>query len=72
MNSTIVVNIARFVILLLLQVIVFNRIDLFGVADPYPYILFILLFPINSNRALLLLSAFFIGLFNDMFLNRQV
>ena len=69
MNSTIVVNIARFIILLLLQVVVFNRIDLFGVADPYPYILFILLFPVNGNRALLVLSAFFIGLCNDMFLN---
>ena len=69
MSSTVIINIARFLILLALQVVVFNRIDLFGLADPYPYILFIILYPVNSNRALLLLSSFLLGLFVDMFTN---
>jgi rod shape-determining protein MreD len=69
MSSTVIINIARFIILLLLQVVVFNRIDLFGLADPYPYILFIILYPVNGNRAILLVSAFIMGLFIDMFTN---
>ncbi len=69
MSSTVIINIIRFIILLLLQVIIFSRLDLFGFLNPYPYLLFILLYPVNSNRAGLLLAAFFMGLFLDMFLN---
>lgn len=69
MNSTALINIFRFVALLGLQVIIFNQINLFGFLNPFPYILFIMLFPVNGNRAVLLLSAFFLGLFVDMFLD---
>lgn len=69
MSSTVLINIARFITLLALQVVIFNRIDLFGFIDPYPYVLFIILFPVNGNRAALLLSSFFLGLFVDMFAN---
>jgi rod shape-determining protein MreD len=69
MNSTALINIFRFVALLVLQVIIFNQIDLFGFLNPFPYILFIMLFPVNGNRAVLLLSAFFLGLLVDMFLD---
>jgi hypothetical protein len=69
MNSTVIINILRFILLLALQVIIFNRIDLFGFINPYPYILFILLYPVNGNKAGLLLSSFLMGLLLDMFLN---
>jgi hypothetical protein len=69
MNSTVIINILRFIGLIALQVVLFNRINLFGFLNPYPYILFILLYPVNSNRAGLLLSSFFLGLVLDMFLN---
>lgn len=69
MNSTVIINIIRFVVLLAVQVVIFNRMDLFGFLNPYPYLLFILLFPVNGNRALLLASSFFLGLVLDMFLN---
>lgn len=69
MSSTVIINILRFIILLLLQVVIFSRLDLFGFLNPYPYILFILLYPVNSNRAGLLLASFFMGLCLDMFLN---
>lgn len=69
MNSTVIINIVRFILLLALQVVVCNNIDLFGFIDPYPYILFIVLYPVNGNKAGLLLSSFFLGLFMDMFLN---
>jgi len=69
MNSAILFNIVRFVLLIAAQVVIFNNIDLFGFINPFPYILFILLYPVNSNRAGLLLASFFLGLTIDMFEN---
>ncbi len=69
MSSTVIVNIFRFIILLALQVVIFSRIDLFGFLNPYPYILFILLYPVNGSKAGLLLLSFLLGLTLDMFLN---
>ena len=40
-----------------------------GFIMPLPYILFIILYPVNSNRATLLLSSFFLGLIMDLFSN---
>lgn len=69
MSSSVIINILRFLLLLAVQVIVFNRMELFGYINPYPYILFIILYPVNGNRAGLLLSAFAMGILMDMFLN---
>ncbi len=69
MNSTLIINIFRFVVLLLLQVILFNNIDLFGFVTPYPYLLFILLYPLNTNRAGLVIISFAMGLLLDAFNN---
>ena len=68
MNTTFS-NIVRFVVFIFLQVIIFNNINLFGYVNPYPYVLFILLFPINSNKNILLISSFVIGITIDMFSN---
>jgi len=69
MNSAILGNIARFILLLAAQVLIFNRIDLFGFINPFPYILFIILYPVNGNKSGLLLASFFLGLMMDMFCN---
>lgn len=69
MSTTVIMNILRFLALLAVQVVVFNRLDLFGYINPYPYILFIILYPANGNKAVLLLSAFALGLLQDMFCN---
>jgi rod shape-determining protein MreD len=69
MNSTLLGNIARFVLLLTAQVLFFNKIDLFGYINPFPYILFIILYPVNGNKTALLFSSFFLGLIMDMFWN---
>src|SRR5690606_39498108 len=42
---------------------------LFGYANAFPYLLFILLFPVDGNKHVLLLSSFFLGLIMDMFDN---
>jgi cell shape-determining protein MreD len=62
-------NIARFILLLAAQVLIFNALDFSGYLNPYPYILYILLYPVNGNRYALLLSSFFLGLIMDMFCN---
>ncbi len=69
MNSTILFNSARFIFLLVLQVMIFNKINLLGYINPYPYILFIILFPVNGNKNGLLFASFFLGLILDLFLN---
>ena len=47
----------------------FNHINFFGYVNPYPYILFIALFPVKTNRTLIILSGFLLGLIVDMFLD---
>ena len=67
MNSSLIFNIFRFIILIALQVLVFNNIKLFGYLDPFPYVLFIILYPVNSNRSLFIFMSFLLGLTLDMF-----
>jgi hypothetical protein len=69
MNSALLANIARFILLLAAQVLIFNRIDLFGYINPFPYVLFIMLYPVNGNKNGLLASSFLLGLLLDMFWN---
>ncbi len=69
MNKLIYKNIFRFLLLLLLQIYILNNIELFGYLNPYVYVLFILLLPIETPRFLLLITAFFMGLSIDYFSN---
>ncbi len=58
-----------FLILLLSQVLVLNRIHLFDSATPMLYVYFMLFFRRNYSRAGILLWGFFIGLCADIFSN---
>lgn len=69
MNSAVLFTIARFILLLAAQILIFNNMDFLGYINPYPYILFIILYPVNGNKTGLLLSSFFLGLILDMFCN---
>ncbi len=69
MNSALLVNIARFVLLLAAQILIFNNLNFLGYINPYPYILFIILYPVNSNKYGLLLASFLLGITMDMFCN---
>ena len=69
MNSALLGNITRFILLLAAQILIFNRIDLFGFINPFPYILFIILYPVNGNKSGLLAASFLLGLLMDMFWN---
>ncbi|MBD0824701.1 rod shape-determining protein MreD [Aestuariibaculum marinum] len=67
MNNAAYSNIVRFVILVLVQVLICNHINFLGYINPYPYILFILLFPVKNNRMLIIFLSFLIGLTVDLF-----
>ncbi|MDR0230439.1 MAG: rod shape-determining protein MreD [Flavobacteriaceae bacterium] len=69
MNSIVLSNITRFVALLAAQILIFNNINLFSFITPYPYILFVILYPSEANKPLFYLSSFFLGLTIDMFEN---
>ena len=69
MNSTLFINILRFILLLAIQIGIFNNMTFLGFIMPLPYILFIILYPVNSNRATLLISSFLLGLTMDLFSN---
>lgn len=69
MNSAVIMSFVRFFLLLATQIIVFNNIDLFGYINPFPYILFIILFPVNGNKQLLIVTSFLLGITMDLFSN---
>jgi rod shape-determining protein MreD len=56
-----------FILLVLLQVLLFNNIQFSGYINPYVYIMFILLLPIEIPSWLLLILSFTIGMIIDFF-----
>lgn len=60
-------NVVRFALLVLVQVLVFNRLNIFGFINPMVYILFLYWYPIKENRAAFIALAFLLGLSIDFF-----
>jgi rod shape-determining protein MreD len=69
MNKSPVWYIVSFVVIVLIQVLLMNNIQFSGFINPYFYILFIILLPINIPRYLLLLLGFLLGITIDIFSN---
>lgn len=67
MNNAIIRYFGLFVLCILLQVLVFNRIILFHVAVPVVFIYFIIRLPINLKLPLVFTFSFFLGLIVDIF-----
>src|ERR1043166_5831297 len=62
-------NVRRFIFLIALQIIILNHIQWSGYVNPYAYILFIILLPIETPKWLLLILGFLTGLVIDTFGN---
>ncbi|VAW11278.1 Rod shape-determining protein MreD [hydrothermal vent metagenome] len=62
-----IINIIRFALLVLVQVLVFNRLNFFGFINPMVYILFLYWYPIKQNRAVFIGLSFLLGLSIDFF-----
>lgn len=67
LNNPVALNIVRFVLLVLAQVLIFNHLNFLGFINPMVYIIFLYWYPIRENRALFMLTAFFLGFVIDMF-----
>ena len=67
MNKFLVSNITRFVILVLIQVLILNNINFLGFINPYLYVLFILLLPLNLTHYKVIFFSFLMGLTIDLF-----
>lgn len=58
-----------FVALVMMQVLVFNHVHIFGYATPLPYIYFLLILPAETPRWLYVVLGFVLGLLIDLFTN---
>ncbi|WP_298924487.1 rod shape-determining protein MreD [uncultured Allomuricauda sp.] len=67
MNSSLILNGFRFILLVLTQVLIFNTLNFLGFINPLVYVIFLYWFPIKGNRAVFMLTAFFLGLMIDIF-----
>ena len=67
MDSSSLVPIWRFIWVLLLQVLVFNGIELFGAAQPMILVLFLFSYPTDSNYSLSIFLSFLLGIVVDSF-----
>ncbi len=68
MINQIPINLIRFFLLLLLQVLIFSNINFSSFINPYVFPLFILLLPFETPRWILMLLGFFSGLALDTFM----
>ena len=66
MNKT-ALQIIRFVVLVLFQVLVINHIRLGGYVHPYIYLIFVMLLPLSTPKWQLLVLGFVLGLSVDLF-----
>lgn len=61
------INIIRFALLVIVQVLVFNRLNFFGFINPMVYIMFLYWYPIKENRPAFLGLSFLLGFSIDFF-----
>ena len=69
MSKSIIWYIGLFVFSVLIQVLFMDNIQFYSMVNPYFYVLFVLLLPINTPRYLLLILGFVLGLTIDVFAN---
>lgn len=69
MIEELVRHILRFIFLIIFQVLILNNVQLGGFINPYLYVFFILMLPLDIAGWLLLLLSFAMGLSIDMFSN---
>ncbi len=60
---------SMFLLVILVQVLIFNQINISGFLNPYFYILFILLLPFSMPKYLVLVVSFILGFIIDIFAN---
>jgi rod shape-determining protein MreD len=67
MGNLIFKYVGRFLILVFVQILIFDQMRFSGYISPYIYIIFILTLPLDVSKTTLLLSSFALGLSIDLF-----
>jgi hypothetical protein len=67
LTTEILKHIARFILLVLVQVLVVQNVNLSGYIILFPYVMWILLLPFETNKLLVMGSAFILGMCIDYF-----
>lgn len=67
MNYKAIIGVIQFIALVLAQVLIFNRMNLFGLINPMVYILFLYWYPVREKRTLFIGIAFLLGFTIDLF-----
>lgn len=62
-------QIGRYVVIMLLQVLLFNQLQLWGICHPYIYVLCLLMMPITLPHSMDMLLGAAVGLVMDVFCN---
>ncbi len=66
-NNVYLINSLRFLLLVLAQVLVFNKLNFMGFINPMIYILFLYWYPIKQRRGVFILISFLLGFTIDVF-----
>jgi len=66
-NNSVFINVVRFLLLVLAQVLIFNKLNFFGYINPMVYVLFLFWYPLKENRATFITLCFLLGLTVDIF-----
>lgn len=69
MNLSAIKLFSRFLLFVLLQVFVFNKMALFSAYIPLPYVVLVLIYPISFSQKGFYVWSFFVGLIIDVFMN---
>lgn len=69
LSNQVTLNITRFVLLLLTQVLLFSKLNLMGYLNPMVYVLFFYWYPLRQNQPLFMAVAFLLGFLTDIFLD---
>lgn len=69
MKNDVVQETFKFIVLILAQVLLFDKLMLFGHLVAYVYVIFLILYPVKEQRNLFLFISFLLGLSMDMFMN---
>ena len=67
MINEVIKNIFRFVFLMTFQVLILNNIQLSGYLNPFLYVLFILMLPLQTPKWFVLILSFVLGISIDVF-----
>ena len=66
MNRELIGNISFYIIILLLQLLVFNQFNLFGFVTPFVYLIIFIHYRTSYDKTVLLLLGFLIGFIMDL------